>query len=91
MAKNAAAVPIRQREDGFWEVSGVAGYHKEEDARRVAGQVARALDEYGARGERYPFPPGAATFGADDADDAIRGDGTSTNAPASDDSTKPGG
>jgi hypothetical protein len=34
---------VREREDGFWEVSGVAGYHSKADAIRVARQVGRGI------------------------------------------------
>lgn len=34
---------IRERADGFWEVSGVRGYHKKADAIRVARQVGASV------------------------------------------------
>ena len=45
-------VATRQREDGFWEVSGVRGYFREEDAHRVAQQVGDAV----ADGNHRPDP-----------------------------------
>jgi hypothetical protein len=57
------ARPIRRRSDGFYEVSGVAGYHRLDDAKRVAEQT----DVEG-------FRPSGTVFGTDDenivADDA---------------------
>jgi len=74
--KKAQRAAVRERDDGFFEVSGVAGYHHKADALRIAHQV-------GIAKARNEFRPNGPEFDADDVSDEETSDDVSDENDAS--------